>query len=338
MNMKTSSLKNQSGNTVVIVLVILVVVAVGALAFLSGKMANDGDKSSAQMASKSEATKSANKNAGATETASAEEKFEIKPGNPVVARVGGEEIKRADVISFVQTLPEQTRELPPQKLFPLALDQVINARIVAEKTKDVDVSSDPEYKKQLDVVKKQLTQRIYVENKMKEKLTDERLRSAYDQYVANFPKVEEVRAAHILIKGDDSVKAKAEEVLGKLNSGEDFAALAKEYSDDNSAENGGDLGYFLKTDVVPEFGDSAFALQPGETTTELVKTQFGYHIIKVVDKRMREPVDYDTAKPLLEAQLRQVAFEELMSQWRKDAKVERFDINGEPLKNESTDG
>ena len=139
--------------------------------------------------------------------------------------------------------------------------------------------------------------------------------------------MQEAKASHILVADE----AKAKELIKQLNDGASFEELAKENSTDNTAEKGGDLGYFAQTDVVPEFGDAAFALSPGEITKEPIQSQFGYHIIKLAEKRQRPPAEFEEAKPFLEAQIRSAVLQGILNGWRKDSDVETFDINGDPI-------
>ncbi len=116
-----------------------------------------------------------------------------------------------------------------------------------------------------------------------------------------------------------------------IDKGEDFAALAKENSKDGSAENGGDLGYFAQNEVVPEFASAAFATDVGSYTKTPVKSEFGFHIIKVEEKRKRPPAPYEQVKPYLEQELQRAIVDEVLKEWKEAASIERFDINGAPL-------
>lgn len=323
--------KSESGNAVIIVLVVAVIAAVGALAYIATQMDVD-----APAAVTAEQTASIDTPAQA-EPASAEgdavtapapqPQVAIKPGNPVVAKVNGEEIKRVDVLSYIQTLPEQTRQVPIGMLFPQALDQVISAKIVEEQAKEAKLDNDPQVKEQLEAAKKQIVSTVYLQQEIEKQITDERLQEGYKLYVENFPEVQEAKASHILVADE----AKAKELIKQLNDGASFEELAKENSTDNTAEKGGDLGYFAQTDVVPEFGDAAFALSPGEITKEPIQSQFGYHIIKLAEKRQRPPAEFEEAKPFLEAQIRSAVLQGILNGWRKDSDVETFDINGDPI-------
>lgn len=329
---------NQAGNAVLIVLAVLVVAAVGGLAYFYGKVGNEGSKqdasalaaAAAQAATAPTAPATTNNNAAAGaagETAQANPPI-IKPGNPVVAKLSnGEEVTRLDVFNFIQTLPPQTRQLPLEQLYPMALEQVINGKLIAEKTKGVNLDSDPEVKKQLAEAKTQITRTVYIEQQITKKVTEERLKAVYDEYVKNFPDIQDAKARHILVKEE----AKAKDLVKQLNEGASFEELAKANSIDGTAQNGGDLGYFAKTDVVPAFGEAAFNLEVGQYSKKPVKTDFGYHVIKVEEKRKRPPAAYEDIKPFLEAQVRRQILDEMVQQWRNEAGIQRFDINGEVI-------
>ncbi|MGB0720651.1 MAG: peptidylprolyl isomerase, partial [Bdellovibrionales bacterium] len=221
----------------------------------------------------------------------------------------------------------QTRQLPVDQLFPLALEQVINANILADKTKGVKLDNDPAVKQQLEAAKEQIVRTVYLQKQVEKELTEDRLKQGYEAYVKAFPKVEETKAAHILV--DDESLAK--KLIKELDNGADFAELAKENSKDNTAANGGDLGYFAKNEVVPEFAEAAFELEPGTYGKKPVKSEFGYHVVKVEDRRMRQPADFEQAKPILEAQLRNAVLNEIVQGWRSKADIERYDINGDAI-------
>ena len=228
---------------------------------------------------------------------------------------------------MIQTLPPNSRQLPVDQLFPLALDQVINAKVIAGKTDKVNLDSDPVVKVQLAAAKKNIVRQVYIQKQVAKRITEDRLQEAYAAYTAGFPVVEELAGAHILV--DDESLAK--ELIKQLDEGGDFGELAQAHSKDNTAQNGGDLGRFAKTDVVAEFGEAAFALEAGGYTKAPVKSEFGYHVIKVGEKRQRPPAPFEQAKPFLEGQLQQIALNEMISEWRGAAKVERFDINGKEI-------
>ncbi len=337
---KQNAFRNESGNAVVAVLVVLVIAAVGGLVYLSNQSGMLKGKSGAQNDTASaEQTAAAGEAAGeeqaaATQTAAGEEgqtqtpSADIKPGNPVVAKLNGTDITRVDVFNFIQNLPPNVRQQPVQQIFPLAQDQVITAKIIEEKTKGVNLDGDPEVQKQIEAAKEQIVRGAYINNEVSKRIGEDRIKKSYDDYVKNFPDIEEIKARHILVADE----AKAKEVIAKLDAGGKFEDLAKEFSTDGTAANGGDLGYFSQKDnLVPEFLEGAFAVKVGEYSKAPTKTQFGYHVIKVEEQRKRPAADFETAKPFLENELRRVVLGEVLEEWRKEMKIERFDINGDAI-------
>lgn len=266
--------------------------------------------------------------AGEQEAAPAPE-FEIKPGNPVIAKLDGKELTRVDLLRFVQQLPPQLRQQPLDQLYPMAQEQLINSQLITEKVSAADLSKNEEVEKQVAEARKAIERTVYMQQQVQKRLTEERLKQGYDLYVENFPKdMKERKAVHILVDGEDEAKA----LIAQLKEGADFAELAKANSkDQGSAVKGGELNFFTANEVVPEFSKAAFEAELGTLIDAPVKSQFGYHVIKVQEERMRPPVSFEEAKPSIEAQLRDAVLDEVLREWRKDIKVEKFDINGEAI-------
>jgi len=252
----------------------------------------------------------------------------IKLGNPVVAVVNGEEVKRSDVFNFISGLPEQVRQMPIQTLFPLALEQVVNNRVINVKADTANLKADPEVEQLVGQARDQIVRNVFVDRQIKEQLTQKKLLKSYEKLLDDIGEVQETKARHILVEDEE----KAREVLGLLDAGSDFMTLAKEHSVGPSAEKGGELGWFAENEMVPEFSKAAFALEPGAYTKDPVKTQFGWHIISVEERRQRPEPDFETVKPQLETQLRQQVLNDLIAGWQKEAKIKKYDINGEPEK------
>ncbi len=255
----------------------------------------------------------------------------IQMGDPVVAEVGGEKVLRSEVFSYISTLPEQIRQMPLQTLFPLALDQVLNARIIGMKADQAKMDSDPEVTKLLETAKGQIVRNVYVERELNKAVSQKDLLKAYETMLEGFEKVEEVRARHILVAEED----KARDIIAKLDGGAKFEDLTAESADTPTAQNGGDLGYFAKTEMVPEFAEAAFNITPGSYSKTPVKTQFGWHVVKVEEKRQRPEPQFELVKPQLEAQVRREQLNRMLEKWQKEASIKKFDINGEPIKTET---
>lgn len=311
--------------------VAIAAVAAGVVAMQSGK--NDQPQPTAETAATSQPTTEASDAstvepaADTAETAKAAEKTPSED-DPVVAKVNGTNILRSEVLEFIGALPPQMKQLPPETIFPMALEQVINGKIVDLKAGKTDVANDPEVSKRMVQAKEQITRAVYVEKEIEKSLSEDRVKKAYDKIVAEQGKVEEVKARHILVASE----AEAKDIIKKLEGGAKFEDLAKEKSTDTANKStGGDLGYFTKDAMVKEFADAAFAMKKGEISKTPVKTQFGYHVIQVEDRRNRPAPDYELVKPQVQAQERREILNELVEKWRKDADIETFDMNGKPV-------
>ncbi len=252
---------------------------------------------------------------------------EVRPGNPVVAKVDNQPITRVDVFRYIQAMPANVQQLPPSAVYPLALEQVIDTRLIQNKAEAAGLEEDEEVKTQLSMARQQIVRSVYIQREVDKRISDGQLKKKYDEVVKAMGKQEERHARHILVDSE----AKAKEVIEKLNGGADFAALSKEYSTGPSAENGGDLGWFTKEDMVPAFSEAAFATDKGKVDQTPVQTQFGWHVIKVEDVRTRPAPTFDEMKPMIQAELRREVVADLVKDWREGADIEVFDINGEPL-------
>jgi peptidyl-prolyl cis-trans isomerase C len=340
-NTKNKATDTQRGNMAMIALAALVVVGIGATAYFTGIIGGPKNQpdDAAQMAAGQEAGTEVSAPATAeaaadvqpaASDAAAESKapIEISPGNPVVAKIGDQNVTRADVLNFIQTLSPEARQMPVDKLFPLATEQLINAELINQKLKDVNLESDPLVKEEMKAAKQQIVRSVFMQKEADKALTDEVLQKAYEDFKKNFPNIDEIKARHILVKDE----AQAKDLIKKLKDGGDFAALAKEFSIDGTKDKGGELNYFAKQEVVPEFGDAVFAMKPKDVSSKPVKSPFGYHVIEVLDMRKRQPPAFADAKPFLASQLRGQALNAVVSKWRSEAKVEIFDVNGNPVK------
>ncbi len=329
---RTTQRNTESGNTVIVGLIVLVLVAVGAIAYMSGQLDMGTDKSSTQTASSEPASgedKADKKIADAKQGEGQTVSPDIKPGNPVVAKIAGKDVTRVDVLNYMQTLPPQTRQaVPPEQLFPLAQNQIVNERLVAEKVSKVDLDNDPLVKEQLALAKKQIVRQVFIEKEIQKGMTDERLKAAYDIYLKNFPEVEEVKTRHILVKEEGLAK----DIIKQLKGGGDFAALAKEHSIDATKENGGELGYISRDDqVLPQYIEAAFTQKKDEVSKKPISSDFGFHIVEVLETRMRPPAEFEKAKAYLASQIRNQVLNDLVQGWRNEANIEILDINGEPI-------
>ncbi|HEX7967838.1 MAG TPA: peptidylprolyl isomerase, partial [Stellaceae bacterium] len=160
---------------------------------------------------------------------------------------------------------------------------------------------------------------------LEKSVTDQKLHARYDKFVKEAPPREDVHARHILVGSEDEAKA----VIAELKKGGDFAKIAQEKTTDPSGKtSGGDLGYFTKEDMVPEFADAAFKLKPGEITQTPVKTQFGWHVIKVEDRRQAKPPTFEQIKPRLANEVSRELVGDKLNELKTAAKIEVFNLDG----------
>jgi peptidyl-prolyl cis-trans isomerase C len=239
----------------------------------------------------------------------------------VVAKVNGSDVKMSQ-------LAEYSRQMGPQAPYEALLEVAINNQLVYEEAKKEKLENDPEVKAAIKRVEVQLLAQALMQKKVRGAISDAAIKTRYDEAVKNFTPQEEVHARHILVESEDAAKS----VIAELNKGTDFAQLAKTKSTDKgSAVQGGDLGYFVKGAMVPEFAEAAFAMRPGEVSKTPVKTQFGYHVIKVEDKRMGSVPPFDQAKPMIARQIAEEIQQKMVTDLRSKAKISRFKPDGSPM-------
>ncbi len=249
--------------------------------------------------------------------------------DPVLAKVNGQPIHLSELRAAAETLPPQARALPPQQLYPMLLDQLIDAQALLVEAKKTGLDKDPEVQKAVQAAADRALESAMLNKAVRPQVTDEAVKARYDQEYAGKPGEEEVHARHILV-GDE---ATAKKIIAELKKGGDFAALSKQYSKDPSAaKQGGDLGFFKKTDMVPEFADAAFALKDKEITPEPVKTQFGYHVIQTLEHRTAPPEPFDQVRDELRQKMVQAAVQKEVAAARGQVTVERFNMDGSPIK------
>ena len=248
--------------------------------------------------------------------------------DPVVAVVDGTELHRSEVEAIVRTLPEQYRQVPLPQIYGMLLDRAIDFRLLANAAEEQNLEGDPEVQAALEQARAGVLRDAYVRQKIEQGTTEDKLRARYEEIKDDegFTQ-EEVHARHILVESEQA----AEEIIAKLEDGADFAALAEERSIGPSAPQGGDLGFFRRDQMVPEFAEVAFALQPGEHTAEPVQTQFGWHVIEVLDRRMGTPSFVET-EPRLRQELAREVVMALVADLRADAEIERFNLDGSPMR------
>jgi len=249
-----------------------------------------------------------------------------QPKRIVVAKVENEPIYQDEIVAMFRSLPQQMQSQGMPAVFPMLLEQAVNAQMLTVFGRREKLSQDPEVKERMKVAEDEIIRTVYLNRLVQQNLTEDRLKHRYDEVVKERPQEEEVRARHILVP--DEAQAKA--IIKELQGGADFAALATKNSRDGSARQGGDLGFFVRREMVKPFSDAAFALDKGQITTTPVKTEFGWHVIKVEDKRTLNAPPYDQAKAQLAQDVSQQLAATIVKQLREQAKIQKFNFDGSP--------
>ncbi|MBO0143874.1 peptidylprolyl isomerase [Agrobacterium sp. Ap1] len=243
----------------------------------------------------------------------------------VVAKVGTLEITQSELDLAVQNLDPQLAQLPDEQKKVAALSGAIDVKLLASGALAEGVNKTDDFKKRMSYIGDRELHNAFFRKHVVEATTDEEVKARYDKEIAALPKQEEVKAAHILVKTEDEAKA----IIAKLDKGEDFAKLAKENSQDSNKDDGGDLGWFGPGRMVPEFEEAAFGLEKGAYTKAPVKTQFGFHIIKVEDKRDAPPPAFDQVKDQVKQLVMRDKYVAILEKAKAEQKVE---ITDEALK------
>lgn len=245
----------------------------------------------------------------------------------VIAIVNGKTILTSDMTMFQNSLPENYRRVDINVLLPQLLEGLIDGRLLAQAALEAGMMDDPTVKRRLAYVTNDVLQQTYLDQLLAEEITEQRIRETYEATIPTQPGEEEISARHILLEDEGAARA----VIGELDAGGDFAALAKTHSTGPSGAGGGDLGYFTRQQMVAAFAEAAFALNPGEYTKDPIKTQFGWHVIKVEDRRVTPPPTFEESQAEIGQQLAQEFVRDLMANLRDTAEISRFDLQGNPL-------
>ena len=240
--------------------------------------------------------------------------------NPVLAKVNGSEIRQSDLALAEEELGPSLAQMDPATKKDNVLAFLIDMKIVAKAAEDKKIEDRPDFKARLTFTRNRLLMDNLLAAEGKAATTDEAMKKVYDEAAKQIAGEQEVHARHILVETEDQAKA----IEAELKKGGDFAELAKSKSKDPGASDGGDLGFFTKDQMVPEFANVAFSLEPGKIS-DPVKTQFGWHVIKVEEKRSRKAPDFDQVKPQIETYVTRKAQAEYVAKLRDSAKVERMD-------------
>jgi peptidyl-prolyl cis-trans isomerase C len=243
----------------------------------------------------------------------------------VVARVNGEEIRWSDVVALARTLPAEYQTQLMQ-IYPMLVERLVDFKLAGKAGRAAGLASDERVKAFVVRAEEQAIRDVYLEREIEARITDAAIQDAYKAHLLANPPAEEYHARHILVETEEE----AREIIALLDAGADFVELAKERSTGPSGPNGGDLGYFTAGQMVPEFSQAAATLEPGQHTAEPTKTQFGWHVIKLEDRRTGEAASLEEVEPLLREQLAREAVGEVLSSLRVGAEIEIVTKSAKP--------
>ena len=237
--------------------------------------------------------------------------------DPVLATVNGEEILESEVRATQQGLPQQSRQLPFEMLKADLLTREINQRLLMNAGSEAGLADDEEVKEQIAALERRLIAETYLDRALNDAITEDAINAKYEEFIATNEPEPQVHARHILLESEEDAKA----VIAELDDGADFVELAKEKSTGPSGPNGGDLGFFNRADMVAPFAEAAFAMEAGTYSSEPVQTQFGWHVIKVEEKKEGAQPSLDEVRQQLVAEISRDAFNALVEDLRATADI-----------------
>lgn len=246
--------------------------------------------------------------------------------DPVVAIVNGHDIHLSALAKAAQSLPPQLQQAPPQELYPVLLNRLVDERALLIKARESGIAKKPAVKTQMREAANRALEAAYLRAEVKPKLNDAAVKAYYQKHYVGQKQPEEVKARQILVK----TKAEAEKIIDQLNKGAKFSALAIKDSIDPGAKNGGELGWFTKDEMVKPFADAAFALKPGTYTKTPVQSQFGWHIIKSQGKREKPAPSFDDVKDSIRQKMTDAAITKALENARTGLKIKLFNPDGSP--------
>ncbi|MDO8288036.1 MAG: peptidylprolyl isomerase [Parvibaculum sp.] len=244
----------------------------------------------------------------------------------VIANVNGKPIKLSDVALADEEMGSALAQLPEEKRFQYLLSMLIDRRIVADAARAKKMEDDPMVKAREAYFEEKVLRDVYWLQLMRDKVDNKSVKAYYDEHIAKAEAESEVHAAHILVAS----KLEADKIEATIKGGKSFEDVAKAESKDTSAANGGDLGWFKKEEMVPEFGNAVFAMKVGEVSAP-VETQFGWHVIKLIEKRAAPKPTLQQSEEQIMRKLIGDEGNKLMEGLRKSAKIEIVGAEGVPV-------
>jgi peptidyl-prolyl cis-trans isomerase C len=244
---------------------------------------------------------------------------EMAKEDPLLARVNGQEIRWSDVAESARDLPEEYRS-QVEVIFPALLQRLIDVRLIVWAAREAGLAADEDVRALVTAFEERMISEAFIRRQVADRVTLAMVRARYDAYVERLAARAEVRARHILVDSEDAAK----EIIAALEAGADFAELARERSLGPTAGPGGDLDYFTRENMTPAFAEAAFALEVGDYSRTPVKTDFGWHVIKVEDRRAEEVPGFFEMRAELREKISRELMDELLRDLRERAEIELY--------------
>lgn len=259
-----------------------------------------------------------------------------KPVEPshVMAVVDGKDITAGELDAMANDIDPGLARLPDQQRRITVLKIYIDMKTLSDAAVKEGLDKTPDYDKRMAIMRENVLQQLYFKNSIIDKITDADIKARYDKEIAGLPKEQEVHARHILVK----TKKEAEDIIKRLQKGEKFEDIAKQKSTDGSAATGGDLGYFSRGQMVKPFEEAAFSLKVGEYTKTPIESPFGWHIIKVEDRREKQPPALDDVKDAIRNLIARERYSATIGDLRSKMDIKYPDADVEKLMQKSDNG
>jgi peptidyl-prolyl cis-trans isomerase C len=244
--------------------------------------------------------------------------------DPVVATIDGHLIRLTELGKASDTLPDNLRALPFETLYPALLERMIDRQSLVMIARRQGLDENPDIKREIEDAVERVLEAAYLRREALSKVTDRAIQARYNREYANRPATEEVRARHILVTSE----ADANDVLAELKKGADFATIAGTRSKDPDGKRGGDLGFFRREQVWPSFADVAFALQPGQVGPKPIRNEFGWHVVKVEERRLVAPPSLPDVRESIRQALISQEVRQAVKLARAQLPIHEFNIDG----------
>ena len=249
---------------------------------------------------------------------------------PIVANVNNEDISLETMIHAMNELPPEIQSQPFMSYYEDLLERVIDIKLFAQEGKKMKLDEEPSVRAAIDFVIEKVLMQAFLSKYVQENIKEENIKASYSNFIADETSREEIKASHILM----DTESEAIDIINMLNNGDNFAELAKNKSTGPSGPSGGDLGWFKRGQMVPPFEKAAFSLNKNEISQRPVQTQFGWHVIKIFDKRIPEAPSYENMKSKLIQDLERKIVSKKIQDLRNDALIEKLSSSElEPLLN-----